>query len=207
MPRYQTAQTYSDTNANLPALSYDQAKGGTVDKSKIKAEINEKNKSYTYQHSCTAGSSSSDFHIFNNARRFEEERLERMKEEKEKMKAQKDLENKLKLLNDEEERKREKRRAKRKRKKQNKKAKKKIKAVAGENAISTSTSSSESKANESSSSLGKKSTVVQFKQHAEMGHEMYIDWEGFKRGVRKYGIVAPGKKVFYFYEYCAEIDH
>ena len=155
MGRYTTVQSYSDNNANVRAISYDQARGtssggggggaaagaaasaggdaagggggaGTVRADKV----------YN-PYGSTAGAGSGEFHIYRHARSREMARMKALDEAEETAKADQDFVQKVEGWKDEEERKTAKRRKKRKREKEARERKKNLKlsgiAVGGDN--------------------------------------------------------------------------
>ena len=121
MGRYTTAQSFTDSNTNLPSIPYAQAagKGGegagaAAAKGGGAAPVVEKTPSVK---SSNAGASSSLFHIYKNARRVEMARQDRLKTAEEKAKANAEVRERVEKLNEEEAEKTKKRAEKRRRRK------------------------------------------------------------------------------------------
>ena len=129
MGRYTTAQSFTDSNANLPSIPYEQAagKGGggagagagaaaaaAVAKGGGRAPVVEKTPTVK---SSNAGASSSLFHIYKNARRVEMKRQDGLKAAEEKAMANAEVRERVKALNKEEDEKTKKRAEKRRRRK------------------------------------------------------------------------------------------
>ena len=147
MGRYTTVQSYSDNNANVRAISYDQARGtssgggggggaasgaaapagasssdaGTGAGGTVRAD-----KVYN-PYGSTAGAGSGEFHIYRHARSREMARMKALDEAEETAKADHEFEQRVETWKDEEERKTAKRRKKRKREKEARERKKNLK--------------------------------------------------------------------------------
>lgn len=148
MGRYTTVQSYSDNNANVRAISYDQARGtssgggggggaasgaaaapagassgdaGSGARGTVRAD-----KVYN-PYGSTAGAGSGEFHIYRHARSREMARMKALDEAEETAKADHEFEQTVEKWKDEEERKTAKRRKKRKREKEARERKKNLK--------------------------------------------------------------------------------
>ena len=148
MGRYTTVQSYSDNNANVRAISYDQARGpssggggdggaasgaaaasagassgdaGSGAGGTVRAD-----KVYN-PYGSTAGAGSGEFHIYRHARSREMARMKALDEAEETAKADHEFEQTVEKWKDEEERKTAKRRKKRKREKEARERKKNLK--------------------------------------------------------------------------------
>lgn len=150
MGRYTTVQSYSDNNANVRAISYDQARGtssgvggggGTGAASGAAASAGASSgdagsggaggavradKVYN-PYGSTAGAGSGEFHIYRHARSREMARMKALDEAEETAKADHEFEQTVETWKDEEERKTAKRRKKRKREKEARERKKNLK--------------------------------------------------------------------------------
>ena len=147
MGRYTTVQSYSDNNANVRAISYEQARGassggggggGTASGAAASAASSgdvgggaggsavRADKVYN-PYGSTAGAGSGEFHIYRHARSREMARMKALDEAEETARADHEFEQTVETWKDEEERKTAKRRKKRKREKEARERKKNLK--------------------------------------------------------------------------------
>ena len=147
MGRYTTVQSYSDNNANVRAISYEQARGassggggggGAASGAAAPAGASSgdagsgaggtvrADKVYN-PYGSTAGAGSGEFHIYRHARSREMARMKALDEAEETAKADHEFEQTVEKWKDEEERKTAKRRKKRKREKEARERKKNLK--------------------------------------------------------------------------------
>ena len=142
MGRYTTVQSYSDNNANVRAISYDQARGtssggggGAASGAAAAASSSgdaggtstvRADKVYN-PYGSTAGAGSGEFHIYRHARSREMARMKALDEAEETARADHEFEQTVETWKDEEERKTAKRRKQRKREKEARERKKNLK--------------------------------------------------------------------------------
>ena len=140
MGRYTTVQSYSDNNANVRAISYDQARGtssgggGGSGGAAAAAAASSGDAGGTVRadkvynpYGSTAGAGSGEFHIYRHARSREMARMKALDEAEETAKADEEFVQKVENWKGEEERKTAKRRKKRKREKEARERKKNLK--------------------------------------------------------------------------------
>ena len=148
MGRYTTVQSYSDNNANVRAISYDQARGsssggggggagaasggaaggaaGAAASSGAGSGTVRADKVHN-PYGSTAGAGSGEFHIYRHARSREMARMKQMDEAEEEAQADQEFQQKVEGWKEEEDRKTAKRRQKRKREKEARQRKKNLK--------------------------------------------------------------------------------
>ena len=76
MGRYSSVQAYSDTNAGMRTVSYDQAKGG--DKGDASAKKSVQPEKVVNPYGSAAGAGSGDFHLYRKARAREMQRIQHL---------------------------------------------------------------------------------------------------------------------------------
>ena len=146
MGRYTTVQSYSDNNANVRAISYEQARGtssgggggggaasGAAASAASSGDVGggaggtvRADKVYN-PYGSTAGAGSGEFHIYRHARSREMARMKALDDAEETARADREFEQTVETWKDEEERKTAKRRKKRKREKEARERKKNLK--------------------------------------------------------------------------------
>lgn len=121
MGRYSSVQAYADNNANMRAVSYEQATGSSeVKKGAVKAE------KVSNPYGSTAGAGSGEFHVYRHARSREMERWNRIDQQEKLEQAEQAFEDQLKEAEEEALSKTEKNRRKRQRQKEAKLRKKNL---------------------------------------------------------------------------------
>lgn len=121
MGRFTSVQAYSDTNAGMRSVSYDQAKGPAPSEPSASSSV--KPEKVVNPYGSTAGAGSGEFHVYRQARAREAQRMQQLQEEEGKKTADQAFREQLRQNDMECEARTNKRRMKRERQKQAKQRK------------------------------------------------------------------------------------